>query len=284
MKKPETNYYQSLYEVAEAANSAHTPESVLRSIVERVSQAMEAKGCSLMLLTPDRKLLLHTIAYGLSDSYVRKGAVSTDKSLSAALEGTPVAVLDATKDEWVQYREQAKKEGIASILSVPMMLREEIIGVIRVYTAEQRNFTTDEVYFVKAVANLGAIALENARLYDAVQKDYEASRREMLEWRAALGYEWIAQESVVPPEEYISKEKITVSGDNLVALVKRLMGESNVRRMYLIHERRCLMELPALLGSPEETTGLMVAPVLSALAAFGAVTTECTIEVEKTEK
>lgn len=284
MEKIEPNYYQSLYEVAEAANSARTPEGVLRSIVERVSQAIEAKGCSLMLLTPDRKLLLHTMAYGLSDSYVRKGPVSADKSLSAALEGTPVAVLDATKDEWVQYREQAKKEGIASILSVPMMLREEIIGVIRVYTVEQRSFTADEVYFVKAVANLGAIALENARLYDAVQKDYEASRREMLEWRAALGYEWIALESVVPPEEYISKEKITVSGDNLVALVKRLMREGNVRSMCVIHEGRCLMELPVPLGSPGEPTGRTVSPVLAALAAFGAVTTECTIEIEKTEE
>jgi len=201
MEKIERNYYQSLYEVAAAANSARTPESVLRSIVERVAQATGAKGCSLMLLTPDRKLLLHTVACGLSDWYVRKGPVSADRSISEALEGKPVAILDATEDERVQYRQQAKKEGIASILSVPMMLREETIGVIRVYTAEPRQFTTDDIYFVGAVANLGAIALENARLYDAVQKDYQAFRGEMLEWRAALGHEWIAQESVVPPEE-----------------------------------------------------------------------------------
>jgi len=201
MEKTENSYYQSLYEVAAALNSAHTPESVLRSIVEMTAQAMGAKGCSLMLLTPDRKLLLHTAAYGLSDWYVRKGPVSADKSISDALEGKPVAVLDATEDERIQYREQAKKEGIASILSAPMMLREEIIGVIRIYTAEPCHFTMDDMYFVGVVANLGAIALENARLYDAVQKDYEAFRLEMLEWRAALGHEWIAQESVVPPEE-----------------------------------------------------------------------------------
>jgi GAF domain-containing protein len=201
MEKTENSYYQSLYEVAAALNSARTPESVLRSIVEMTAQAMGAKGCSLMLLTPDRKLLLHTVAYGLSDWYVRKGPVSADKSISDALEGKPVAVLDATEDERIQYREQAKKEGIASILSAPMTLREEIIGVIRIYTAEPCHFTMDDMYFVGAVANLGAIALENARLYDAVQKDHEAFRLEMLEWRAALGHEWIAQESVVPPEE-----------------------------------------------------------------------------------
>jgi len=201
MEKAESKYYQSLYEVAAAVNSTRASEAILHYIVENVAKTVGAKGCSLMLLTPDRRLLLHTAAYGLSDWYVRKGPVSTDKSISEALEGKPVAVLDAAEDERIQYREQAKKEGIASILSVPMMLREEIIGVIRVYTAEPRHFTMDDIYFVGAVANLGAIALENVRLYESVQKDYEVFRRDMLEWRAALGDEWMIGESVVPTEE-----------------------------------------------------------------------------------
>ena len=194
-------YYTSLYELAAALNSAISPESILQSIAEGVAKAMEAKGCSLMLLSQDRKVLLHTVAYGLSDWYVRKGPVSADRSISEALEGKPVAVFEATNDERVQYREQAKKEGIASILSVPMMLREETIGVIRVYTAEPCHFTMDDTYFVGAVANLGAIALENARLYEATQKDYEAFRQDMLEWRATLGQEWKIGESVTPSEE-----------------------------------------------------------------------------------
>jgi GAF domain-containing protein len=200
MEDTKETYYQSLFELAAALNSARAPEAVLQSIVEGVAKTMGAKGCSLMLLSPDRKVLLHTVAYGLSDWYVRKGPVSADKSISEALAGRPIAVFDATGDLRIQYREQAKKEGIASILSVPMALREEIIGVIRVYAAERRGFTVDDIYFVGGVANLGAIALENARLYQAVQKDYETFRRDMLEWRAALGYEWEAGESVTPPK------------------------------------------------------------------------------------
>lgn len=50
-------------------------------------------------------------------------------------------------------------------------------------------------------ANLGAIALENALLYEGVEKDYEALREDMLEWRAGLGHEWMAGESVAPPQE-----------------------------------------------------------------------------------
>jgi len=201
METTEKSYYHSLYEVAAVLNSARAPEAILQSIVENVGKTVGAKGCSMMLLSPDRKVLLHTVAYGLSEWYVRKGPVFADRSISEALEGKPVAVLDATKDERIQYREQAKQEGIASVLSVPVMLRKEIIGVIRVYTAAPRRFSSDDIYFVGAVANLGAIALENARLYEAVQKDYEAFRQDMLEWRAALGHEWLVEKSVVPPEE-----------------------------------------------------------------------------------
>ena len=198
MGNTESKYYESLYEVAAAVNSTRASEAVLNYIAENVTRTIGAKGCSLMLLTPDRKLLLHTAAYGLSEWYVRKGPVSADGSISEALEGKPVAVLDATEDMRVQYQEQAKKEGITSILSVPMMLKEEIIGVVRVYTGEPRHFTMDDMYFVGAVANLGAIALENVRLYESVQKDYEAFRQDMLEWRAALGNEWTIGESVIP--------------------------------------------------------------------------------------
>lgn len=192
MERDREQYFTNLYELAATINSARTSESILQSVVEGVARAMGAKGCSLMLLSPDRKVLYHTAAYGLSDWYVRKGPVSADRSISEALEGKPIAILDATVDHRIQYQEQARKEGIASILSVPMTLREEIIGVIRVYSGERRYFTLEDMYFVGAVANLGAIALENARLYEAVQKDYEAFRQDMLEWRAALGHEWMA--------------------------------------------------------------------------------------------
>jgi len=177
----ETNvetYYHSLYEVAAVLNSSRAAKDILESIVENVARTVGAKGCSLMLLTPDRKVLTHAASYGLSERYIKKGRVLADKSLSEALAGRVVSVLHASEDDRVQYPEQARKEGIASMLSVPMVLREEIVGVVRVYTGDPRQFTTNDTYFVGAVANLGAIALENAKLYEALKKDYETFRRE----------------------------------------------------------------------------------------------------------
>lgn len=201
MAREGRDYYESVYKVASILNSEHDAGALLHSIVESVAKATGAKGCSLMLLTPDREVLLHTVAYGLSDWYLRKGPVRVGKIVSDVLEGKPVAVFDATTDERVLYREQAKKEGVASILSIPMRLRGEVIGVVRVYTAKPYRFTKDDIKFVETVANLAAIALENLRAYDIIQKDYETFRRDMLQWRAELGDEWMIGELVTPPKE-----------------------------------------------------------------------------------
>lgn len=178
MKVSIETYYHSLYEVAGVLNSSRSAKDILQSIVEAVANTLGAKGCSLMLLSPDKKVLSHAAVCGLSEWYIKKGPVLADKSLSEALAGKVVSVFHASEDDRIQYPEHARKEEIASVLSVPMMLREEIVGVVRVYTAEPRQFSMDDMYFVGAVANLGAIALENARLYAALKKDYETFRRE----------------------------------------------------------------------------------------------------------
>jgi GAF domain-containing protein len=186
MSNVEVLYYPSLYEAALALSSARSPREIIRNLVERVAVTLDTKGCSLMLLSQDKKHLIHTIAYGLSERYIKKGPVLADKSISEALEGNTVAVLRAAEDERIQYREQAELEGIASILSVPMKLRNEIIGVIRVYTAQEHQFSKENTYFVSAVASLSAIALENARLYKSVQRDYEMLKQELIEYQYLL--------------------------------------------------------------------------------------------------
>jgi GAF domain-containing protein len=205
MAKKGRDYYESIYEVVSVLNSERDHRTLLHTVVESVAKAIGAKACSLMLLTPDREVLLHTVAYGLSDWYLRKGPVRVGKLLSDTLEGKPIAVLDAATDDRVLYREQAKKEGIASILSVPMRLRGEVIGLLRVYTAKPYRFTKDDINFVETIANLAAIALEKLRAYDIIQKDYETFRRDMLQWRAELGDEWIMGELVTLPEEPVIK-------------------------------------------------------------------------------
>ncbi len=180
-------YFRALYQVAVTINSSLEPKDVLKSIVQSTAGALGTKGCSLMLLSPDHRELRHGVDFGLSDWYVRKGPVNVDRSMAEALQGRSVAVLDAGHDPRVQYAPENLREGIASILSVPIRLRDEVIGVMRVYSAEPRDFSSGETEFVEAVANLGAIALENARRHDEVQYNYDMVSRYV------YNDSWIAQ-------------------------------------------------------------------------------------------
>jgi hypothetical protein len=81
-----------------------------------------------------------------------------------------------------------------------------------------------------------------------------------------------------------TEEKFTIDGDKVVAKVKQLIHEGNIRRVRVIHEGRTVLEIPLSVGAPAAAVTIMVAPVLAALGAFAALVTECTIEVERIKK
>jgi hypothetical protein len=92
MSKIECLYYPNLYEAAAALTSEHSPKKIFRDLVEMVIKTLNAKGCSLMLLSPDKKQLFHIISCGLSDQYIKKGPVSADRSISETLEGKTISI------------------------------------------------------------------------------------------------------------------------------------------------------------------------------------------------
>ena len=141
-----------------------------------------------MLLTPDKKSMIHSISYGLSNTFIERGPRSVEKSLPEIMVGSVAIVEDvAAEVNRVHYPEQAKEEGIVSILAVPMMLRDNMIGELRVYTDERRHFIDDDVYFAKAAANLGAIALDNARLHESIEKAYAGLQKDFISFRFGRG-------------------------------------------------------------------------------------------------
>jgi len=179
-------YYEVISEMATNENPNASLQAVLSSIVESVKTAMRVKGCSLALLTPDRKYLRHMASCGLSENYITKGRISVKKSISETSKGKVVAILDATQDKRVQYPAEAEKEGIASILAVPIYLEAEYMGILRVYTVNRRRFTVDDIYFARTAANMGATAIKNAVLNsdDPSVADYDTFRQQLveLEW------------------------------------------------------------------------------------------------------
>ena len=102
-------------------------------------------------------------SYGLSDEYLNKGPLSALHSIAQSLADGPVAISDVTDDPRLQYPDEAQKEGIASILSVPIQVNQKNMGVLRVYTAEPWEFTLDDVNFVYALAQIAGMSIRLAR-------------------------------------------------------------------------------------------------------------------------
>lgn len=174
------HHYQTMYDLIKALSSL-APDVVLNNFVESVTKTIEAKGCSLMLFTPDKRQLIHTISYGLSNDYIEKGPVKSDAIIDEVLSGKAVEVLDVETDLRIQYKEQAKREGIASMLSIPLAPQGEFIGIMRIYTSEPRRFSADDIDFLNCLAGVGTISLQKARVYEELGKNLDERCKELAE-------------------------------------------------------------------------------------------------------
>jgi GAF domain-containing protein len=132
---------------------------------------LEIKGCALFLVNPKSNELEVAASCGLSSEYLNKGPVSSIHSIGRSLTEGPVAIYDVADDPRIQYPDAAKKEGIASILAVPLYSRGRVIGSMRVYASEMWEFTLEDVNFVQALAQIAGILIDMCRLYQG-QKDY----------------------------------------------------------------------------------------------------------------
>jgi GAF domain-containing protein len=93
-------------------------------------------------------------------------------------------IVDVQSDPRVQHKEEKKREGIISILSIPIKTKEQVIGVLRLYSGTRREFTEDEVMLVTAVAYLGGLAIQNASLYLVLEEDMKDLKEDIWSHRS----------------------------------------------------------------------------------------------------
>jgi GAF domain-containing protein len=172
MKKEIMNY-ETLLKITHAVVMCRDPEEVVLLIVESVKTALQTKGCTLFLVNRKTNALEVAASYGLSDEYLNKGPISAIRSISNSLTDGPVAIYDVADDPRIQYPGEAKNEGISSILSVPIIVRENPLGALRVYSEEPWEATLEDVNFVQAVALIAGMALEMSRMYKGLKESID---------------------------------------------------------------------------------------------------------------
>ena len=179
----------TLSQVSATVSSNRLIDDVLQLIVTMTAQMMGSAICSIMLLDESSNELRIGATQSLSEQYRRKPNVKVGQSISgrAVQERRPIIVADVTREQDFMYRELAQREGLCSLLCVPMMVRERAIGVINSYTSKPHVFTTEDVKLLQAIGNQAAIAIDHTTLLEKSFEMQEALQvRKLLE--RAKGY------------------------------------------------------------------------------------------------
>ncbi|UCF73970.1 MAG: GAF domain-containing protein [Deltaproteobacteria bacterium] len=179
--KRSTEFFKILHEVSRDLLYDLNSREVLDSMAEKVIQIMHIKGCCIYLLNETTGKLEMVASRGLSNEYLQKGPIVAVKSMPDVLRGTTVFIKDVAATENLQYRDEAIKEGIVSILSVPIFVKEYVIGEIRLYSAKEREYDKEEAEFILALAEIGGIAITNTKFYRRLKSDIKF-------WESTLSY------------------------------------------------------------------------------------------------
>ncbi len=163
---------ETLSQVSETVTSNRLIDDILQLIVTMTAQMMSSKICSIMLLDQPTGELRIVATQSLSEQYRLKPNLKIGQSISgrAVQERRPMIVLDVTRERDYTYPDMARKEGLCSLLSVPMLIRDKAVGVINSYTSVPHAFTAEEVKVLQAIANQAAIAIEHTTL---LEKSFE---------------------------------------------------------------------------------------------------------------
>lgn len=169
--KRETDYFTSFCKISKAFGTAATKEELLSLIVDSAVTSMEGKAACLFLADEREDVFMAKAQAGLSDKYIHADPTRAHKCIAALDKDGYLAFSDATSDPRLENHEAKKAEGIASLLTVPVKIKNNNIGILSLYTAERREFQAKEIDFLCALADQAGIAIENNRLHRRMHKN-----------------------------------------------------------------------------------------------------------------
>lgn len=179
--------FESLIHVSQTISSTLNLDDALNAVAKEGCSLMGSKICALQLLDESGQWLELRACYGANEAYLNKPPVEASESLLGFVvrRKKPVQVENVQTSSRYQQVDIAREEGLVSLLSVPLQFGDEAIGLISVYTGEPHTFSNEEIRILAALADLSAIAIEKARLYERIV-DVEEQLRQS-EKLSALG-------------------------------------------------------------------------------------------------
>jgi signal transduction histidine kinase len=162
--------FEALANVSRAINSTLNLDDALSVIAREACVLMNGKMCSLMMLDERREWLDLRASFGAGPDYLGKPRLAVDESFLGVVvrRKKPLQVLNVQTSSRYENSDVARREGLVSLLSVPLLFVGEAMGTLNIYTGKPYNFSDEEIRILSALAELSAIAIEKARLYERV--------------------------------------------------------------------------------------------------------------------
>ena len=176
------DYIDALSKISKAITSDLYLEDVLKLIVTLTANVMKAKICALWLLDENTQELKIRATQAMSREYLKERSIKVGEGIVGliAKEKKPMVIPNVLEDSRYKEKELAKKEGLVSMLSVPMMVKKRVIGVVNCYTTKAYNFTKSDIDLLSTIANQAAVAIENTELLvktKIIQEELESRKK-----------------------------------------------------------------------------------------------------------
>jgi signal transduction protein with GAF and PtsI domain len=157
---------KALSEISQAISSDQYLDDILKLIVTVTANVMDSKICSLWVLDEKEKVLKIRATQAISEEYLKERSLDLGEGVVGyvAEKKKPLAIFDVLKEPRYKEKALARKESLVSMLSVPLIVKDKVIGVINIYTSYPHEFTDTERTVLTMVANQAAICIENTEL------------------------------------------------------------------------------------------------------------------------
>lgn len=157
---------RALAQVSEVVTSPQYLDDILNVVTEMAAKTMDAAVCSIFLLDETEKYLELCSTERTTAVYQNHPPLPISQGVigMVARTGQPIYVADVRSDPRYLRQEMARQGGLVSLLSVPLSVRDRVIGVLNCYTAVPHLFSEEQRAFFFTLANQTALAIENAWL------------------------------------------------------------------------------------------------------------------------
>ena len=160
------DYLKTLNKISRAITSDLYLEDILNLIVTLTANVMKAKVCNVWLIDEKKQEFNIKATQSMHQEYLNKKTIKLNEGIVGlvAREKKPKLIFDVLKEEQYKEKKLARKEGLVSMASIPMMVKDKVIGVLNVYTNKPYEFTKAEISLLSTIANQAAVAIEKTEL------------------------------------------------------------------------------------------------------------------------